>query len=287
VKRRYRSTGFNPASVIDKPLRALLASHGKLGQVPAPSRSPTLLLWLAVTVLFVLNAVSWPLPTAMLAGVVLFQVLWPAGLGLIGAFAWRKRTANLDAASLAFLIPGLLVWLICAAAAFLRDWAGPLGGIAPGLFACLALAVLPLAVWNTLLNNARSRESDGTIAKRRLLAVARGLFVKELAGENPRLKDGWLPYLLAFGLGTNVDRWFRSFGGGNVRSMSTMGSGSSGGGAGGGWSGGGGQFGGAGATGTWAVAATGMAAGVSAPSSSGGGGGGGGSSSGGGGGGGW
>ena len=31
VKGRYRSTGFNPAAVIEKPLRALLSSHGQLG----------------------------------------------------------------------------------------------------------------------------------------------------------------------------------------------------------------------------------------------------------------
>lgn len=292
VKKHYRSTGFNPATVIEKPLRALLAKHGQLGEVPAPDRKPTLLLWLAVAVLFALNAVSSLIATAVLAAVILFLALWPTLLGMVAAFAWRKRTAHLDLASLTFLIPGLIVLGICAAAAFLREWA-PASDVPPGLFATMALAVLPLAVWNSLLNNARSRESDGTIRKRRLLASARSLLAEELESANPRLRDEWLPYLLAFGLGTNVDRWFRSFGGATGRSMSTMGSGGSGGGiggsgSGGGWSGGGGSFGGAGATGAWAVAATGLASGVSAPSSSGGGGGGGGgSSSGGGGGGGW
>jgi uncharacterized membrane protein YgcG len=205
---------------------------------------------------------------------------------MMAAFAWRKRTAHLDAASLTFLIPGLIVLGIGAGAAFLHDWA-PASEVAPGLFASLGLALLPLAIWNSLLNNARSRESDGTIRKRRLLAAARTLLEKELQSANPRLKDEWLPYLLAFGLGTNVDRWFRSFGGATTRGMTTMSTGGSGSSGGGGWSGGGGSFGGAGATGAWAVAATGLASGVSAPSSSGSSGGGGGSSSGGGGGGGW
>jgi uncharacterized membrane protein YgcG len=291
VKRHYRSTGFNPATTIEKPLRALLSSHGKLGEVPPPSRQPTLYLALAALVLFGLAAVSSSLvATAALLAIVLFLVIWPTLVGQIAAFAWRKRTAHLDAASLIFLIPGLIVLGICAAAAFLRDWA-PASDLAQGLFGTLGLAVLPLAVWNSLLNNARSRESDETIRKRRLLTSARRLLAKELESANPRLRDEWLPYLLAFGLGTNVDRWFRSFGGpSSGRGFSTAGmggSGSSGGSIGGGWSGGGGSFGGAGATGAWAVAAAGLASGVSAPSSSGGGGGGGGSSSGGGGGGGW
>lgn len=286
VKKHYRSTGFNPATVIEKPLRALLAKHGQLGEVPPPARKPTLLLWLAVVVLFGLNAVTSLVATAVLAAVVLFLVLWPAVLGLAAAHAWSKRTAHLDAASLTFLVPGLIVLGICAGAAFLRDWA-PASDVPPGLFATMALAVLPLAIWNSLLNNARSRESDGTIRKRRLLAAARTLLENELKSENPRLKDEWLPYLLAFGLGTNVDRWFRSFGDRSGHRMSTMSTGSSGGSIGGGWSGGGGSFGGAGATGAWAVAAAGLASGVSAPSSSSSGGGGGGSSSGGGGGGGW
>jgi uncharacterized membrane protein YgcG len=292
VKKHYRSTGFNPATTIESPLRALLSSHRGLGgHVHPPSRRPTLYLALAALVLFGLAAVSSSLvATAVLLAIVLFLVLWPTVAGQIAAFAWRKRTAHLDAASLAFLIPGLIVLGICAAAAFLREWT-PASDLAQGLFGTLGLAVLPLAVWNSLLNNARSRESDGTIRKRRLLTSARSLLAKELQSANPRLKDDWLPYLLAFGLGTNVDRWFRSFGGPSGRGAfsagTTGGSSSSGGAIGGGWSGGGGSFGGAGATGAWAVAATGMASGVSAPSSSSGGGGGGGSSSGGGGGGGW
>ncbi len=290
VKRHYRSTGFNPAGVIEPPLRALLAKHGQGGTVRPPSRRRTLYLTLAVLALLGLEAIRNPVATLVLSAIVLFLVLWPTGLGQFAAFAWRKRTEHLDAASLTFLIPGLIVWLICAVTVFLRDWFPSVGGLTPGLFGTLALAVLPLAAWSSLLNNARTRESDDTIQKRRALAVARKLLRRELGSAQPRLKDEWLPYLLAFGLGLQVDRWFRSFGGPSGRgiygagTMSTGGSGSSGGGT---WSGGGGSFGGAGATGAWAVAATGLASGVSAPSSSGGGGGGGGSSSGGGGGGGW
>jgi uncharacterized membrane protein YgcG len=231
-----------------------------------------------------------PFPTLVLFGIVLFGTVWLCVAGFTAAAAWRKRTERLDLASLSFVIPGLLIWFLCVLMAFHRDWFGWKTGLEPGLFRILALALLPVAVWNSLLNAARSREKDQTIQKRRLLGAARHLLIRELESPHPRLRDDWLPYLLAFGLGRNVDRWFRGFGE-KVQAVGTY-SGSSPGAStvgGSAWSGGGGHFGGAGAMGAWSVAATGLASGVSAPSSSGsgGGGGGGGGSSGGGGGGGW
>jgi hypothetical protein len=128
---------------------------------------------------------------------------------------------------------------------------------------------------------------------RRSLAAAREFFTTELRAERPRLRDEWLPYLIAFGLAKHMDRWFRAFGGTATRAVapSTGSFGDSGGRSGPSWTGfgGGGGFSGGGASASWAAAASSMAAGVSAPSSGGssGGGGGGGGSSGGGGGGGW
>jgi len=134
------------------------------------------------------------------------------------------------------------------------------------------------------------------IARRKALASAREYFKRELHKPAPALDDSWFPYVVALGLTTEADRWFRAHGAESAALASTIGrssssSTSSSSSSGGGWTGGGGAFGGAGASGTWAVAAGALASGVSAPSSSssggGGGGGGGGGSSGGGGGGGW
>ncbi|HSU82787.1 MAG TPA: hypothetical protein VLR69_10230, partial [Thermoanaerobaculia bacterium] len=224
----------------------------------------------------------------VLAAFVAFAVTWLYIGGMIAAFAWRKRTERLDAAALTFLLPGLGIFAVCLLATFFGDWF-PVRVLArPGLFGDLALALLPLATWSSLLNNARSRETAPALHRRQLLAAARRMLQSELKRQQPRLRDEWLPYLLAFGLGQDVDRWFHAFGAAaSGAGMSAMASSSSAGSGGGGWTGGGGAFGGAGSSASWAAAATGLAAGVSAPSSSGGGGGGGGGSSGGGGGGGW
>lgn len=294
VRQRYRSSGFNPAKTIEDGLRDRLAGHGEIGKMK-PDRRRTLYLALAALGLLAVDAVAHGLATVLLAGIVLFGLLWLTIFGSVAAIAWRKRTEGLRLGSLWFLGPGLLAWLWCALAVFHRELAGIESGFYPGLPGVAGLALLPLAIWSSFLNQARSRESDKTIQKRRLLGAARRLLQSELKSPSPRLRDEWLPYLLAFGLGPAVDRWFRAFAGARAVSSSVSGSSfGSGGSSGSGgfgpstWSGGGGSFGGAGSTAAWTVAATGLASGVSAPSSSGGGGGGGGGgSSGGGGGGGW
>ncbi len=144
-------------------------------------------------------------------------------------------------------------------------------------FLCLALAAV-----NNSINFAESAESREGVAFRRRLAAGRNFFVTELQREKPEILDEWFPYLLAFGLGRDVDHWFHRYG--IVRRSShTMGY-SGGSSSSGGFTGGGGVFGGGGASGSWS-AAVGSFAGSSSASSSGGGGVGG--SSGGGGGGGW
>lgn len=289
VRRHYKSTGFDPSKAIADGLESRLGQ--RLGAVPPPSRRRTQILWLAALALFALDAVWHPLSTAILAGIMAFGLIFLWVGGGMAAYAWRNRTERLDLGSLWFLVPGLLVYLWCAFLVFNREWLGWNTGLVPGLPGVLALALVPLAIWSSLLNNARSRESDEAIRKRRLLGAGRRLLRRELKSAHPRLQDEWLPYLLAFGLGGEMDRWFRAFGGAS-RSGAAFTGASSGGGSFGssgssGWSGGGGQFGGAGAMASWSVAAAGMASGVSAPSSSSSGGGGGGGSSGGGGGGGW
>jgi uncharacterized membrane protein YgcG len=220
-----------------------------------------------------------------------FGVLYLAGL----AFAWplRKRVDGLDIRALFLLVvPVLLAYFA---------WLGVREATRTSVFVVTGTMLLRMAVVVSLFNVAKSRSGPRRIARRKELASARAYFQRELATPTPRLSDDWFPFVLAFGLTSAADRWFRAYGGAatgassatsrtRVSSGSSSGSSSSSSSS-GGWSGGGGAFGGAGASGSWAVAAGALAAGVSAPSSSssggGGGGGGGGGSSGGGGGGGW
>jgi hypothetical protein len=295
IRQHYRSTGFNPASEIKQGLEGRLTGHPELaGKTPAPARRPTAWMLLAVLVGFILDGVPDFWERALILALVvpaLCLVLYVPGL--IAAFAWRDRIERLDLGSLSFLLPGLGIFGLCLGAAFFPElFPGGGGFLLPGFFGSLALALLPVAAMNSLLNNARSRETAETIGRRQTLVAARLWLRRELRNPEPALRDAWFPYLLAFGLNREVDRWFRAFAGATKSSGSFAGSSSSYGGSGsggGGWTGGGGAFGGAGASGSWAVAASGLASGVPAPSSSGsgGGGGGGGGSSGGGGGGGW
>lgn len=292
VRKHYKNSGFDPASTISGELEQRLATHDELKGASRPGGGRrTLGMFLAALILIGLDGLLHGPQGLVLAAIVLFGMVWLYGGGLIAAFAWRKRTESLDAAALTFLLPGLGVLALCLLAAFFGDWF-PVRFLRPGLFGDLALALLPVAAWSSLLNNARSRETAPALHRRQILAAARRMFQRELKQRQPRLHDEWLPYLLAFGLFHEVDRWFHAFGaaGANVGGMSTATSSSFSGGSGGNsWTGGGGSFGGAGSSASWAAAATGLAAGVSAPSSSSGGssGGGGGGSSGGGGGGGW
>jgi uncharacterized membrane protein YgcG len=155
----------------------------------------------------------------------------------------------------------------------------------------VALTMLAAWVLNLALNRALTRVSPSHLARRRNLTAARAYFAEQLSRTNPRLQDAWYPYLIAFGLDNQMDRWFGRFGADAQSATSTASHGgatSSHHGTPSTWTGGGGSFGGAGASGTWAAAASTLAAGVAvSSSSSGGGGGGGGGSSGGGGGGGW
>jgi uncharacterized membrane protein YgcG len=135
-----------------------------------------------------------------------------------------------------------------------------------------ALTVMALAISSASINGMKSRQSSAAIAFRKRLARGRSFFLKELEKSQPDLFDGWYPWLLAFGLGKQVDVWSSHHTGTTTSAStsddSTSSSSSSSSSMDMGWSGGGGLSGGAGASATWAAAAVGMAAGVAAPSSS-------------------
>jgi uncharacterized membrane protein YgcG len=286
VKERYKSTGFDPAKMIKEPIEDRVKElGGRASTVTKPSKWPTLILLASAIGLMVLagrkNAVD-----ALWAGLTGLGLLAVFIFSVIQAGLWRNRVRGAAGHSLRFLIPmavgsGGLVALMMS-----RQY--PIG-----VLALAALVVWSIALWNSIFNVARTRQAPELIALRKRLASARDYFQRQLRQANPSLKDDWFPYLMAFGLGPHMDKWFKAFSGPTTAVGRMATSRSSGGGFSSGrsesWTGmgGGGGFAGGGSSGAWAAAAGGMAAGVSKPSSSSSGSSSSGGSSGGGGGGGW
>ena len=299
IKAHYKTSGFDPVSTIRAPLKQLIGRKTGQNSAPGIDRSWTVLLALTGVALLGLGGTAGPVNIVggMVAGAVVLMLYVP---GLAGAIDYRRRLSKLGAFSVEF-VPTILLILVLPAILLvgisgLRLHALMLGGV----------VLVALAAIRSILNLAKSRDAGERLENRRRLTAAREYFARELSKPSPALDDAWFPYVLAFGLGQDADRWFQSFGGESARaspsttsssttfdssSGSRSGSSSS---SGSGWTGfGGGASGGAGATGAWAVAATTMASGVASPSSSGSGGSSGssgsssGGSSGGGGGGGW
>jgi len=292
IKKHYKSQGFDPASKIRAGLAKELEKHGELrDKSPAPSRWPAGLLLLGGVLCHGYAVLTGAEELGQAIGLaIVFGVLYAIGAGI--AWTFRKRVDRLDASSPLLLAVPVLI--------FYFAWLGTRELSRTSLVVVAGTMLLRMAIVVSLFNLAKTRSGPRRIARRKDLAAARAYFQRELKSPVPRLTDEWFPYVLALGLTSEADRWFRAHG---ASSAAAAGAGSRGSGSssssgspassspGGSWTGGGGAFGGAGASASWAVAAGALAAGVSAPSSSssggGGGGGGGGGSSGGGGGGGW
>jgi len=257
---------------------------------------PTGALFLAGAALLGWTAYEYP---DLRAGpfILVFFVVFGSILLQIPGWLFRARMDRGAVAAALSLIPAFLIsagaaaflWIIVGSGRLELPWT-MIGGIAAWV----------MCISNASINGLKSRQTGDAIAFRKRLTAGRRFFETELAKPNPALRDSWYPWLLAFGLGKEVDSWSTrnesaptrsstwdrstsSSSGSSSSSSSSSNDNSA-------WTGGGGRSGGAGGGATWAAAAAGMAAGVSAPSSSsssGGGGSSGGGSSGGGGGGGW
>lgn len=290
VRRRYRSTGFDPSKIIAPALDRLMRVETRVGgKYPKPSKRLTIVLLIAASALLVagfvlrisdvIRAMPW------IIGIIVWSVV-----AYSQSAVWRARVVSPGPHSLRFLIP-----IVLGAGAILALQLNSDNRI--GSFALAGVTFFFLALVNSVLNIGRSRQPAERISLRKRLAAGREYFKRELLREKPALRDAWYPYFLAFGLGANVDKWFKAFGG-DAATMSAIGhsayaSSSLGGShasSGPSFSGfgGGGAFAGGGSSGSWSSAVNSFASSVSAPSSSSSSGGSsGGGSSGGGGGGGW
>lgn len=297
VKLHYRKTGFNPVERIKKDLGAAVAALVQDEKPPLVRTVITLALFLvgagAMALDMFLNFADL-FPLVLVGGAIIGAALLQIP-GLL--FRARMKWGRLHA--IACLLPALLV--LAAMLAFLW-WRVGTGFVQPSNLMLGGGVALVLWMIVSSINALKSRQSAEGIAFRKRLTTAREYFKTQFTLHAPALRDEWYPWILAFGLGNDADRWATTFAPlrtgtsrtGHSSSGGSVFSGSSSDSSGGGWTGAaGGRSGGAGGGAAWTAAATSMAAGVSPPSSSGSGGGGGssssssGGSSGGGGGGGW
>ncbi len=277
VRARYRSSGFNPAAVIRSAMTARVADlapdadRATERAARTQSRRITLTLVAVAVLLLVLGLRESLLDGLAALTAFAISVFWYV-MARGFAVQWRDRVTHVLSFSMLVLAPiavmgAAFVWFV------LRDhWrVGP--------FILAAIAVWLLAVVHSIVANARSTQSAERLALRQRLAVARAWFARELRREQPQLTDAWYPYLLAFGLGSHVDKWFKAFGAAangtafGSTSMSNIGhansSGSSSGGAvGRAMFGGGGGFSGGGGGVDFGAAIGSMSSSVSSPSSS-------------------
>lgn len=289
IREHYKRTGFNPAAEIRQGLEKAMRRHPELKDTrKSPSMRPLIVAFVvcAIVACFGLSPQSDPVGAFV---VVLTLSVGAAAFSAGGAARWRAAINHPIAYAPVFLVPALVPTVVLATVSF-SDAMLPL--LRPDFYLLLGLAGLAVTTFLNALRCATSKDGPQRLAVRTRLASARRFLAHELSQPEPRLRDEWYPYVVAFGLGSAATRWFRRFGGASTsvaRTSSgswTSGSSTSTGTSTGSWSGGGGKFGGAGAGGAWVAAVGTVASGVSRPSSSKSGGGGGGSS-GGGGGGGW
>lgn len=285
IRAHYKGSGFDPSAVIRPGVEHAVSEAIPGWKTKVRRFNP----WLHVaTIPLALLLVGAALVLSTEPGPMLLA-LFPGGVfALLACIVGYSKSRTVADHAPAFVVPALLLGI-----PFLGFAAGAIASAGSRIGPALpfALAVWLLALLHLVLNLMKIRDPREVIAYRKRLAGARKFFLDQLQQPQPALRDEWFPYVLAFGLGKHADRWFRAFGGASGgsawSSASTSSASSSSSSSTSSWTGGGGAFGGAGATGSWALAAGTIAAGVAAPGSSGGGGGGGGSSSGGGGGGGW
>ena len=265
LREHYKRSGFNPAHFIET------AVFNQVNRIAGPALKGTRdiqFFFLIILLAMLLMPVHFIYGTDadIFAGViVVFASFFLILFGFNSAGVYRNAN-NFPLIGLSFLI--LLAGLIASPVVWLLHEHPFLNST----YLLIELIVLWLLIITSILFAARTLTSPHEQEIQRLLRSARAWFKFQLSKPKPELENVWYPYLLAFGLGRDVDRWFRGFGGGpavssgatnlggtNNSSFATDSHS---------WNGGGGNFGGGGASGTWASAAGEMASSLAAPGAS-------------------
>lgn len=270
VQQHYRKTGFNPSDVIRAGLKVRAAEVLPSGRMP-------LTVPLLGTAAYVggafLVAREWQsgrigTEVAALFALGVLPLLWFArwhGLRFRANIQWGPQRAVVS------LIPAAIA--IVAAAVYLWRWANENEFVVSDGYVA-GIVLLALSVLFTAVGALKSKQHRAALAFRKTLASGRAFFIEELAKERPALRDEWFPWVLAFGLGKEMDAWSATradsaFTTSSSRSTSSDSFTSGVGASAGTWTGfGGGRSGGAGASASWGSAMAAFAAPIAPPSSS-------------------
>jgi hypothetical protein len=267
VQQHYKKSGFDPAATIRSELQAVVERVMPDGPRRWRLRLAIPSLVVGGLALLGFDFLAGRVAFGFLIGVMIGSLLLlglARGLGITfrAQIHWGYRAAW------ACVSPSLVMFM--ATVAFLWFVAGP-GIIEASVFLVTGIVVLALAVMLTSIEAMMSRQHGAAIAFRKRLAWGRAFFISELEKDQPALRDEWGPWVLAFGLANQVDNWStRHQGGAKSSRTGSAGFSSTSSASPAAWTGfGGGRSGGAGGGAAWVSAASGMAAGVSPPSSSG------------------
>jgi uncharacterized membrane protein YgcG len=257
LKRHYAGSGFDPADAIRAPLEE--AAHELVSRREAPGVGLGCFWALMIVALGLPTAGVYLLPDNHFLPFFAGAVLFIASSSLAALYRTKFKGRALGAA---IALP--MFAMAAVLAANLTDLT------ALEIFLGLSLVLLALA-----FRTARSHGTPRDQENLRALRAARRFFKRRLRTRGADIDEHWVPYLLAFGLGKDLDRWAvaapqrardrdpdwpterttSDVGGGRVSSAD----------AGPSYRPGGGAIGGAGASGTWASSIGAFAAVVPAP----------------------
>jgi uncharacterized membrane protein YgcG len=261
--------GFNPAAALEAGVSRRV--EDLVGPDPAKTSWGARLLTTALVLTGLALVVASSDPEVMtlvayIAGGMAMLIAFGAASGL--AAQWRRRIHWPPWVIVFFVLPAAVVLAVPAAFVLRRDL-----GVSD--VAAAGVGLMALILFASVLGAARSRHSRRGLDLRRRMVAARGYFIEQLRQPRPALDDACFPYLVAFGLDDQVQKWFRAHppvprpgpSSPSDSSYSTSSSSSPSSSSGRTWTGGGGSFGGAGASSTWVAALGGVTAGVAAPAS--------------------
>ncbi len=201
IRANYKSSGLDPAGLI-RPAVTLDADT-LLGGGKKARGVFGCLGTIAFLMLLGFGAVAMPderKPVAFIAAGALF-VLFVVASSI--ANYWQSRPDFGRKQALWMLLP----WALILAAVSV------VSSFEPPLLVEILLGAAAVCAIATSASVAASKQSSAAIDFRRKLAAVRNYFRAELARPQPQLDDAWFPYVLAFGLGTQAEKWFKAFGG--------------------------------------------------------------------------